>query len=104
AGERESRDLLQQPVKVVIVPRGVRGNRRMEEPALAHIDPSEELPVAFQIRVHHAIGGAGRKTRELLVELARAEQGEHHELVEIRAAALDADLLANGGMAAVAPD
>jgi hypothetical protein len=31
------------------------------------------------------------------VELARAEDGKHHKLVEIRAAALDTDLSANGG-------
>jgi hypothetical protein len=36
------------------------------------------------------------------VELARAEDGKHHKLVEIRAAALDADLPADGGVTSVA--
>ena len=76
----------------------------MEEPALADVDAAEELPVAFQVRVHHAIGGARRKALEPFVQLARAEHGQHHELVEIGAAALDADLLAHDGMAAVAAD
>ena len=38
------------------------------------------------------------------MQLVRAEQRQHHQLVEIGAAAFDADLLAHGGMAAVAAD
>ena len=38
------------------------------------------------------------------MQLARAEQREHHELIEIGAAAFDADLLAHDGIAAVAAD
>ena len=38
------------------------------------------------------------------MQLARTEQRQHHQLVEIGAAAFDADLLAHGGMTAVAAD
>ena len=54
--------------------------------------------------MQHAIGRARRKAFEFLVQLARAEQRQHHDLIEIGAAALDADLPADGGMAAVAAD
>ena len=44
------------------------------------------------------------QTRQAFVQLARAEHGEHHELIEIGSAALDSDLLANGGMRTIAAD
>src|SRR5208282_767132 len=54
--------------------------------------------------MQNTIGGARWKAPQLVVELPRTEQGEHHKLVEIRAAAFDADLSSYGGMAAVAAD
>ena len=54
--------------------------------------------------MEHTIGGARRKTLELLVQLARTKQREHHQLVEIGAAAFDAGLFADHGVAAVAAD
>jgi hypothetical protein len=74
----------------------------VEEPSLADIHPTEELPIAFQVWMHDAIGRAGRKAFELFVQLARAEQRQNHELVEIRAAALDPDLPAHGRVATIA--
>ncbi len=76
----------------------------MKEPAFADVDTSEELPIAFQLRVQHPISGARRKALELFVQFAGAEQRQHHELIEIRAAALDAELPAHRGLAAVATD
>ena len=103
--ERKAGRLLQQPVEIEIVPRGVLRHRRMEEEALADVDPAEELPVAVQVRVHRPVGRLRRKAlAELLVQLARAEHDQHHELVEVVAAARNADLLAHDGMAAVAAD
>ena len=52
--------------------------------------------------MHHPISRSRRKALELLVQLARAKQGEHHELVEVRTSALDADLLAHRRVTAVA--
>ena len=54
--------------------------------------------------MHRPIGRARRKALEALVQLARAEHDQHHELVEVGAAARDADLLAHDRMAAVAAD
>src|SRR6185503_13164789 len=71
-------------------------------PSFAHVDPAEELPVALQPGTHDAVGRAVRKTLEALVQLARAKHGEHHELVEVGAASLDAKPAADEGMAAVA--
>ena len=93
---------LQQAVKVVIVLGRVRRHRRMEEKPLADVDPAEELPIALQVRMHGAVGGARRKAIERIMELARAEHRQHHELVEIRSAALDPELATDGGVAPVA--
>ena len=77
----------------------------MEEEALADVDPAEELPVAVEIRVHGAIDRLRRKAlAELVVQLARAHHDQHHELIEVVAAARNADLFAHDGMAAVAAD
>ena len=54
--------------------------------------------------MHRAVGRAWGKALEALVQFARAEHRQHHELVEIGAAARDADLLAHDRMAAVAAD
>ena len=104
AGEREAGDALQQAVEIEIAGRGVGRHRRVEEEALADVDAAEELPVAVEVRMQHAIGRALGKALEPLVQLARAEHGQHHELVEVGAAARDADLLAHQRMAAVAAD
>ena len=104
ADEREARGFVQQRQEIVIVLRGIGRHRRMKEPALADVDAAEELPVPLQIGVQHAIGGARRKALEFLVQVARAEQRQHHDLVEIRAAALDPDLPPHDGMTAVAAD
>ncbi len=102
ARETEAGGALQQAMEVIIVARRIGRHRRVEEPALLGIDAAEELPVALEVGMHHAISGSRRKALELLVELARPKECQHHELVEIRAGTLDADLLTDGGMAAVA--
>ena len=105
AGKWETGDFLQQPVKVVIVARGIGRNRGVEEPALADVDAAE-LPIARRDRgCMHAIGGARRKPLELLMH-ARANENSANTIssIEVRATALDADLLAHGGVAAVATD
>ena len=102
AGEREARDFLDQTVEIEIVLGGVGGDRRMEEPPLSHVDAAEELPIAPEVRMHHPIGGARGEAFETLVKLARTKHHEHHELVEIRPAACDADLVAHDGAGAVA--
>src|SRR5580658_5244477 len=66
AGEGKTRGFLQQPVKVIIVARRVGRDRRMKEPALADIDPAEELPIAAQIGMNDPVGGTWRETLELL--------------------------------------
>ena len=103
--ERKPGRLVQQGLEIEIVPRGVLRHRRVEEEALADVDPAEELPVAVEIRVHGAIDRLRRKAlAELVVQLARAQHDQHHELIEVVAAARNADLLAHDGMAAVAAD
>ena len=74
----------------------------MKEETLADVDAAEELPIASQIRSHDTICGSRWKALQSFMQLARAEHGKHHELVEIRSAALDADLSANAGVTAVA--
>src|SRR5262245_336904 len=76
----------------------------MEKEALAEVDAAEEHPVSLEIGMHRPEGRARRKTLEAFMQLARTDDREHHELVEVGAAALDADLLAHRRMAAVAPD
>ena len=103
--ERKARRLLQQAEEIEIVPRGVLRHRRVEEEALADIDAAEELPVALEVRMHRPVDRLRRKAlAELLVQLARAEHDQHHELVEVVAAPRNADLLAHDRMAAVAAD
>ena len=92
-------------MEIEIVPRGVLRHRRVEEEALADVDAAEELPVAVEVRMHRAIDRLRRKAlAELLVQFARAQHDQHHELIEVVAAARNADLLAHDGMAAVAAD
>ena len=95
-------DLLHQAMEVEIVLGGVGRHRGVEKPALADVDAAEELPVALQVGMHDAIGRAPGKTLKLVVQFARAKHRQHHELVEVGAAALDADLLAHHRVAAVA--
>ena len=103
AGEVESGRALQQAMEIIIVERRIGRHRRMEEPAFLGIDAAEELPVTVEVGMHHAISRSRRKALELLVQLARAKQREHHELIEVRAGALDADLLAHRRMPAAQP-
>src|SRR5690242_13665111 len=101
----ETRCLLQQFEEVVILTRCIARNWRMKEPPLAYVHSPEELPVAVQLRLQHAIGGALREAFfELRVQITRAEYREDHALVEIRSATIDAHLVTHGGARAVAPD
>src|SRR6185295_6686938 len=88
AGEFESGGLLHQSVKVEAAALRARGDRRVKKPSLTDVDPPEELPVPVQLRAHDAVGGATGKAREAIVERARAEHREHHDLVEVGPAAL----------------
>ena len=55
--------------------------------------------------MHRPVDRLRRKAlAELVVQFARAQHDQHHELVEVVAAARNADLLAHDGMAAVAAD
>ena len=74
----------------------------MEEPAFADIDSAEELPIAVEIGMNDAIGRAWRKALELVVQLARAKQRQHHQLLKVGAAARYAGLFADDGMRAIA--
>src|SRR5947207_5388626 len=102
AGERKAGGFLQQSMKIVIIACRVGRHRRMEEPAFADIDSAEELPIAVKIGMNDAIGRAWRKALELVVQLARAEQRQHHQLIKIGAAARYAGLFAHDRMRAVA--
>ena len=73
ADEREACGFVQQREEIVIVLRGIGRHWRVKEPALPGVDAAEELPIAFQIWMQHAIGRARRKTLELLVQVARTE-------------------------------
>src|SRR5437763_7711216 len=76
----------------------------MEKPAFADIDSAEELPIAAEIGMDDAIGRAWRKALEPVVQLGRAEQRQHHQLLKIGAAARYAGLFADHGMSAIAAD
>ena len=73
----------------------------MEEEALFGIDAAEELPVAVQRRIHHAISRTHRKSLQSLAEFARIEDREHHKLVEVRTVTLDARPFAYDRVSAV---
>ncbi len=105
AGELESRGLIhhRKEIEVLVADCG-GGHRRVEKPAFANVDSAEELPVSVQLRAHDAIGRALGKALEGVMQFARAEDGQHHHLVEIGAAALDARLVAHHRIAAVAAD
>ncbi len=51
--------------------------------------------------MQHAVGGAGGEAAQPRVQLAGAEDGQHHALAEVDAAAGDADLRPHGGVSAV---
>ena len=103
--ELKSRRLVQHAEKVEVVARCFLRHRRVEEEPLAHVDPSEELPIALQVGMHGPIGRALRITLlETLVEFSRAEYDQHHQLVEVGADPGNPDLLAHDGMAAIAAD
>ena len=89
-------------MEVVVVRSGVGGHRRVKEPTLAYVDAAEKLPIPFQSRMQRVVGRARRKALESLMQIAGTEDTQHHELVEIRPAAGDPDLLTNDGTTAVA--
>ena len=102
AGEIEAGGRAQRRAEIEILALGVARDRRVEEEPLADIDAAEELPVTLEVRVQHAVSRARRKALQCLVELARPEHDQHHQLVEIGAAARDAAGLADHRSAAVA--
>jgi hypothetical protein len=57
AVEREPGGAVQQPGEVVSAHPRAPGDRGVEEELPAHVDPTEEHPVALQRRVQHAVGG-----------------------------------------------
>src|SRR5690606_33219060 len=99
--ELKAGDLLEEAVEVEVVRGGVRRYGRVEEPALADVDASEELPVALEVRVEHAIGGAFRKALEAFVKAAGTEDGEDHAAAEVCTAHLDAQAFADHRSGAV---
>jgi hypothetical protein len=76
----------------------------MEKPAFLRVDAPEELPIAVQVRMQDPIGRLRREALEALAQLARAKHGEHHDLIEIGALALDAGLFPHDRVTAVAAD
>src|SRR5215211_6483150 len=85
----------QQALDVEGLARGVARDGGVEEEALADVDPPEELPVPPQLRLEHAVRGHRREALQALVEILRAEHGQHHALLVVRAVAADARLLAH---------
>src|SRR5579883_189616 len=102
--ELESGRLLHESLKVVVIPRGVGRHRRVKEEGVLSVNPPEEPPVALERRVHCPIGDARREALQACLELRRADDREHHELVEALPTPLDTDLLSHGRMTAVAAD
>ena len=103
-GKRKTGGVEQRPAEIEIAARRLGRHRGVEEETFADIDTPEEFPVTVQVRVHHAIGRSLGETLELLMQLARAEDDKHHDLIEIGAPARDAGRLAYHRMAAVAAD
>src|SRR5258708_39176196 len=63
--------------KIEIVPGGSRRHRGMKEPGGAEIDPAEELPVALQIGVQHAVERLVRKSVQQPVQHLRTKYQEY---------------------------
>src|SRR6185437_808486 len=99
--ELEPCDAVEQAEEIVILARGAGRHGRVKEKTLADIDAAEELPIAFEFGPQHQIGRAVGKTLQPLVQLARSKHRQHHKLVEIGAAACNADLLAHDRTGAV---
>src|SRR5437773_1609203 len=76
--EVEARRLMEQSQEVEVVRRAVFGQGCMKEEPLAHVDAAEELPVALQLRLHDSVSCGRREAVEELVQLLRAEDGQHH--------------------------
>src|SRR5262249_20650482 len=101
----ESSCLLEEAQEIVLLALCVARHRRMEKPALTHVHSSKELPVALQLRLQTPIGRALRKALfESSMELARPKYRQHHALIEVRATAVDAHLLADGRARSVTAD
>src|SRR6266851_8711407 len=91
--ERKAGSALNQTEKVIVFRRCFARHRSVEEEAFAHVNPTKELPVALQVWVKHSIRGPVGEAFHALVQLGRTEDRQHHTLVEIRTAAIDAQLL-----------
>ena len=73
----------------------------MEKEPLAHVDAAEELPVALELGLHDPVGRGRREALEELVQLPRAEDRQHHALVEVAPATVDAHALPHQRLAAI---
>src|SRR5262249_854182 len=102
--EVEASRLVQQAKEVKVVGRRVGRHGSVEEEAFADVDPSEELPVALELGLHDAVRGGWWEALEERVQLLRPQHGEHHALVEVPPAAVDAHAAAHQRLAAVAAD
>ena len=60
-----------------------RGHRRVEEPRAAEVDAAEELPVALERGIEHAVERLAGKALQQLVQAARAEHQQHHQAVMV---------------------
>src|SRR5579859_6669230 len=80
--EFETSSLVEEPEKIVVVGAGPGWHRRVEKEALADIDATEKLPVAFQLWLEDAKRGASREALQRFVELPGAEHRQHHPLIE----------------------
>ena len=78
AGEFEAGGILDQRLEIEGLLVGPRRHGGMKEPALADVDAAEELPIAVEIGMHHAIDRALRKALEPFVQFARAEHHQRH--------------------------
>src|SRR5262245_40305620 len=81
--ELESSGFLHQPAKIEAVSSRTRRRRRMKEEALTDVDASEKLPVTLELGTHDPVRRAVGETLEPCVQLAGAEHGEDHGLLEI---------------------
>src|SRR5215211_246474 len=102
--ELESRCFLDKTMEIEILSRGVFVHRGVEEKAFAHVHSAKELPISLQVGMHYAIGGALREALEPLMQLPRAENGEHHAGIVISSIPANAKRLAHSRMRAVSAD
>src|SRR5581483_8929935 len=96
--------VVEQAKEVEVVGCRVARHGRVKEKAFADVDPTEELPVAVELRLHHPVRGGGWESVEKFVQFLRAEHRQHHALLEVPPAAIDAHALAHQRLATVASD